>query len=103
MRGDGRAGIGDDLWAEQAGGTQINGAPHIGTSLMRSLAYAMAARLCDRFGIRAEVFFRALAEDDPRRRGGHDEWSQDVFGAQQDVGENCVGSDGMGVTGAPLR
>lgn len=41
-------------------GTQINGAPHIGTSLVQSLAFAMAARLCDRFGIRTEVLFSAL-------------------------------------------
>ncbi|MDX3313534.1 hypothetical protein P1S61_31610 [Streptomyces sp. ME08-AFT2] len=41
-------------------GTQINGAPHIGTSLVQSLAFAMAARLCDRFGIRTEVVFSAL-------------------------------------------
>ncbi|WP_234543504.1 hypothetical protein [Streptomyces shenzhenensis] len=41
-------------------GTQINGAPHIGTSLVQSLAFAMAARLRDRFGIRTEVVFSAL-------------------------------------------
>ena len=41
-------------------GTQINGAPHIGTSLVQSLAFALAARLCDRFGIRTEVVFSAL-------------------------------------------
>ncbi|MEU9917829.1 hypothetical protein [Streptomyces sp. NPDC051001] len=41
-------------------GTQINGAPHIGTSLVQSLAFAMAARLYDRFGIRTEVLFSAL-------------------------------------------
>jgi hypothetical protein len=41
-------------------GTQINGAPHIGTSLVQSLAFAMAARLRDRFGITAEVLFSAL-------------------------------------------
>ncbi|MFJ3667774.1 hypothetical protein ACIPSE_15115 [Streptomyces sp. NPDC090106] len=41
-------------------GTQINGAPHIGTSLVQSLAFAMAARLCDRFGILTEVVFSAL-------------------------------------------
>ncbi len=41
-------------------GTQINGAPHIGTSLVQALAFAMAARLRDRFGIPTEVFFSAL-------------------------------------------
>ncbi|MGW1543125.1 hypothetical protein ACWCPM_23280 [Streptomyces sp. NPDC002309] len=41
-------------------GTQINGAPHIGTSLVQSLAFAMAARLRDRFGLPAEVLFSAL-------------------------------------------
>jgi len=41
-------------------GTQINGAPHIGTSLVQSLAFAMAARLRDRFDIPAEVLFSAL-------------------------------------------
>ncbi|MBL1095789.1 hypothetical protein [Streptomyces coffeae] len=41
-------------------GTQINGAPHIGTSLVQSLAFAMAARLRDRFGLPAEVLFNAL-------------------------------------------
>ncbi|MFD4971542.1 hypothetical protein [Streptomyces sp. NPDC058424] len=41
-------------------GTQINGAPHIGTSLVQSLAFAMAARLRDRFGIPTEVLFSAL-------------------------------------------
>ena len=41
-------------------GTQINGAPHIGTSLVQSLAFAMAARLRDRFGIPTEVLFNAL-------------------------------------------
>lgn len=41
-------------------GTQINGAPHIGTSLVQSLAFAMAARLRDRFGIPTEVLFGAL-------------------------------------------
>ncbi|GHJ36900.1 hypothetical protein [Streptomyces sp. TS71-3] len=41
-------------------GTQINGAPHIGTSLVHSLAFAMAARLRDRFGLPAEVLFSAL-------------------------------------------
>lgn len=41
-------------------GTQINGAPHIGTSLVQSLAFAMAARLRDRFGLPTEVLFSAL-------------------------------------------
>ncbi|MFF2518864.1 hypothetical protein [Streptomyces sp. NPDC058086] len=41
-------------------GTQINGAPDIGTSLAQSLTLAMAARLRDRFGIHTEVLFRAL-------------------------------------------
>ncbi|WP_405746351.1 hypothetical protein [Streptomyces canus] len=41
-------------------GTQINGAPHIGTSLVQSLAFAMAGRLRDRFGIPSEVLFHAL-------------------------------------------
>ncbi|MFE4669356.1 hypothetical protein ACFRI7_31495 [Streptomyces sp. NPDC056716] len=41
-------------------GTQINGAPHIGTSLVQSLAFAMAARLRDRFGIPTQVLFSAL-------------------------------------------
>ncbi|WP_055592460.1 hypothetical protein [Streptomyces hirsutus] len=41
-------------------GTQINGAPHIGTSLVQSLAFAMASRLRDRFGIPTEVLFGAL-------------------------------------------
>ncbi|WP_435241873.1 hypothetical protein [Streptomyces cucumeris] len=41
-------------------GTQINGAPHIGTSLVQCVAFAMAARLRDRFGLPAEVLFNAL-------------------------------------------
>ncbi|MFE4539561.1 hypothetical protein ACFRKB_31620 [Streptomyces scopuliridis] len=41
-------------------GTQINGAPHVGTSLVQSLAFAMAVRLRDRFGIPTEVLFNAL-------------------------------------------
>ncbi|MFH8723860.1 hypothetical protein [Streptomyces termitum] len=41
-------------------GTQINGAPHIGTSLVQSLAFAMAARLHDRFGLPTKVLFSAL-------------------------------------------
>ncbi|MET9822712.1 hypothetical protein ABZ038_14005 [Streptomyces sp. NPDC006349] len=41
-------------------GTQINGVPHIGTSLVQSLAFAVAARLRDRFGLPTEVLFSAL-------------------------------------------
>ncbi|MEV8391887.1 MULTISPECIES: hypothetical protein [unclassified Streptomyces] len=41
-------------------GTQINGAPHIGTSLVQSLTFAAAARVRDRFGLPAEVAFHAL-------------------------------------------
>ncbi|MFE4826198.1 hypothetical protein [Streptomyces sp. NPDC056672] len=41
-------------------GTQINGAPHIGTSLVQSLTFATAARIRDRFGVPAEVQFSAL-------------------------------------------
>lgn len=41
-------------------GTQINGAPHIGTSLVQSLTFATATRLRDRFGVLAEVQFGAL-------------------------------------------
>ncbi|MFD9905691.1 hypothetical protein [Streptomyces sp. NPDC059063] len=41
-------------------GTQINGAPHLGTSLVQSLAFAMAARLRSRFGLPTEVLFSAL-------------------------------------------
>jgi len=41
-------------------GTQINGAPHLGTSLVQTLAFAMAARLGDRFGFPTEVLFGAL-------------------------------------------
>ncbi|MBZ6088688.1 MULTISPECIES: hypothetical protein [Streptomyces] len=41
-------------------GTQINGAPHVGTSLVQSLAFAMAVRLRGRFGIPTEVLFSAL-------------------------------------------
>ncbi|MEV4969922.1 hypothetical protein [Streptomyces scopuliridis] len=41
-------------------GTQINGAPHIGTSLVQSLAFAVAARLRSRFGIPTEVLLSAL-------------------------------------------
>ncbi|MGW3910545.1 hypothetical protein ACWEBX_03320 [Streptomyces sp. NPDC005070] len=41
-------------------GTQINGAPHAGTSLVQSMAFAMAARLRDRHGLPVEVRFSAL-------------------------------------------
>lgn len=41
-------------------GTQINGAPHIGTSLVQSLTFATAARIRDRFGVPAVVQFGAL-------------------------------------------
>ncbi|MEV5875787.1 hypothetical protein AB0L75_16430 [Streptomyces sp. NPDC052101] len=41
-------------------GTQINGAPHLGTSLVQSLTFATAARCRDRYGIPAEVHFGAL-------------------------------------------
>lgn len=41
-------------------GTQINGAPHIGTSLVQSLTFATAARLRQRFGVPVEVQFGAL-------------------------------------------
>ncbi|MBZ9644489.1 hypothetical protein [Streptomyces sp. PSKA30] len=41
-------------------GTQINGAPHIGTSLVQSLTFATAARIRDKFGVLAEVQFGAL-------------------------------------------
>lgn len=41
-------------------GTQINGAPHIGTSLVQSLTFATATRLRDKFGVPAEVQFGAL-------------------------------------------
>ncbi|UXY33050.1 hypothetical protein [Streptomyces sp. HUAS TT20] len=41
-------------------GAQINGAPHIGTSLVQSLAFAMAARLRDRLVLPIEVLFNAL-------------------------------------------
>ncbi|MFC9758231.1 hypothetical protein [Streptomyces sp. NPDC056921] len=40
-------------------GTRINGASHIGTSLMQSLAFAMAARLRDRFGLPTEALSSA--------------------------------------------
>lgn len=41
-------------------GTQINGAPHIGTSLVQSLTFAAAARIRAKFGVPAEVQFGAL-------------------------------------------
>ncbi|MEU4890980.1 hypothetical protein AB0B12_04710 [Streptomyces sp. NPDC044780] len=41
-------------------GTQINGVPHLGTSLVQSLTFAAAARVRDRFGIPVEVTFGAL-------------------------------------------
>ncbi|WP_411146422.1 hypothetical protein [Streptomyces sp. x-80] len=41
-------------------GTQINGTPHVGTSLVQSLTFATAARLRDRFGLPVEVLFSAL-------------------------------------------
>lgn len=41
-------------------GTQINGVPHLGTSLVQSLAFAAAARTRQRFGIPVEVMFGAL-------------------------------------------
>ncbi|MET7905725.1 hypothetical protein ABZS86_31410 [Streptomyces sp. NPDC005355] len=41
-------------------GTQINGAPHVGTALVQSLTFATAARIRDRFGVLAEVQFGAL-------------------------------------------
>ncbi|MFJ3948960.1 hypothetical protein ACIPXV_02675 [Streptomyces libani] len=41
-------------------GTQINGVPHIGTSLVQSLSFAAAARVRERFGLPVEVVFGAL-------------------------------------------
>ncbi|MFI1205698.1 hypothetical protein ACH4VR_40825 [Streptomyces sp. NPDC020883] len=41
-------------------GTQINGAPHLGTSLVQSLAFAAAARIRERFGLPVSVLFNAL-------------------------------------------
>ncbi|MDR3080388.1 MAG: hypothetical protein LBV60_05565 [Streptomyces sp.] len=41
-------------------GTQINGVPHLGTSLVQSLTFAAAARARQRFGIPVEVAFGAL-------------------------------------------
>lgn len=41
-------------------GTQINGVPHLGTSLVQSLTFAAAARVRQRFGVPVEVVFGAL-------------------------------------------
>lgn len=41
-------------------GTQINGVPHIGTSLVQSLTFAAAARLREKFDVSVEVRFTAL-------------------------------------------
>ncbi|MCX4808840.1 hypothetical protein OG594_46120 [Streptomyces sp. NBC_01214] len=41
-------------------GTQINGAPHIGTSLVQSLTFAAAARVRDRFDLPVSIVFGAL-------------------------------------------
>ncbi|MEU9087502.1 hypothetical protein [Streptomyces sp. NPDC048357] len=41
-------------------GTQINGVPHIGTSLVQALTFALAARLRDRHQVRVQVAFTAL-------------------------------------------
>ncbi|PWK61889.1 hypothetical protein BCL76_12527 [Streptomyces sp. CG 926] len=41
-------------------GTQINGAPHIGTSLVQALTFAAAARTRDRYGLPVAVGFGAL-------------------------------------------
>lgn len=41
-------------------GTQINGVPHLGTSLVHSLTFAAAARVRERFGVDVEVLFGAL-------------------------------------------
>ncbi|APD18558.1 tRNA synthetase [Streptomyces phage Picard] len=41
-------------------GTQINGAPHIGTSLVQTLTFATAARLRQKFGVPTNVVFAAL-------------------------------------------
>lgn len=41
-------------------GTQINGHPHIGTSLVQSLTFATAARVRDRYSIPVAVQFGAL-------------------------------------------
>ncbi|RRQ79419.1 hypothetical protein CQW39_09780 [Streptomyces griseofuscus] len=41
-------------------GTQINGVPHLGTSLVQSLSFAAAARVRQRFDTPVEVLFGAL-------------------------------------------
>jgi hypothetical protein len=41
-------------------GTQINGVPHLGTSLVQSLSFAAAARVRQRFDVPVEVLFGAL-------------------------------------------
>ncbi|WP_101255599.1 hypothetical protein [Streptomyces barkulensis] len=41
-------------------GTQINGAPHLGTSLVQALAFTVARRVHHRTGIPADVLFGAL-------------------------------------------
>ncbi|MEV6836749.1 hypothetical protein AB0N17_19955 [Streptomyces sp. NPDC051133] len=41
-------------------GTQINGVPHLGTSLVHSLSFAAAARVRERFDVPVEVLFGAL-------------------------------------------
>jgi hypothetical protein len=41
-------------------GTQINGVPHLGTSLVQSLSFAAAARVRQRFDVPVEVHFGAL-------------------------------------------
>ncbi|WP_406737932.1 hypothetical protein OG365_13545 [Streptomyces sp. NBC_00853] len=41
-------------------GTQINGAPHIGTSLVQALTFAAAVRTRDRYGLPVAVVFGAL-------------------------------------------
>lgn len=41
-------------------GTQINGVPHLGTSLVQSLTFAAAARVRERFDVPVEVVFGAL-------------------------------------------
>ncbi|MFR9793132.1 hypothetical protein ACL07V_31440 [Streptomyces sp. MB22_4] len=41
-------------------GTQVNGVPHLGTSLVQSLTFAAAARVRQRFDIPVEVLFGAL-------------------------------------------
>ncbi|MER6315864.1 hypothetical protein ABT237_19085 [Streptomyces sp. NPDC001581] len=41
-------------------GTQVNGAPHIGTSLVQALTFAAAVRIRDRYGLPVDVAFGAL-------------------------------------------